>query len=53
MVCFGSKFGLFLFIFFLFTLQFKCKLKKRSVDVVLGIRTRGGIEVDADGSTEL
>ena len=35
--------GLLLFIFVLFfTLQFKFKMKKESVDVVLGIRTRGG-----------
>ena len=44
--------GLFLFIFVLFTLQFQHKLKK-SVDGVLGIRTRGCRMVGADETTEL
>ena len=44
--------GLYLFIFVLFTLQFQYKLKK-SVDGVLGIRTRGRRMVGADETTEL
>ena len=43
--------GLF-FIFVLFSLQFLYKLKK-SVDGVLGIRTRGSRMVGADETTEL
>ena len=35
------------------TLQFKFRVKKRSVDDVLGIRTWGRRMVGADGSTEL
>ena len=45
--------GLFLFIFVALTLQCKFKLKKPSVDVVPGIRTRGRSIVGADGSTKL
>ena len=41
-----------LFIFVLFTLQFKFKWKKQSVDDVLGIRTQGRTMVAADGSIE-
>ena len=44
--------GLFLFIFILLLLQFQCKLKK-SVDCVLGIRTRGCRMVGVDETTEL
>ena len=44
--------GLFWFIFVLFSLQFQYQLKK-SVDGVLGIRTRGRRMVGADETTEL
>ena len=42
----------FLFIFVRFSLQFQYKLKK-SIDGVLGIRTRGHRTVGADETTEL
>ena len=44
--------GLFLFIFVLFSLQSQYKMEK-SVDGVLGIRTRGRRMVGADETTEL
>ena len=44
--------GLFLFIFILFLLQFQYKMRK-SVDGVLGIRTRGHRMVSVDKNMEL
>ena len=46
------KTGLFLFISFLFSLQFQYKIGK-SIDGVLGIRTWGRRMVGADETTEL